>query len=165
MFRPGERLLEVRAALARRRLGAIVLSTAALAGAGCGSSGSSSSSTTASGFGLTLDLKAGGNAYNVAKCGVAHHYTTYRATHRIEYAAQLTPGPGSPWAEKLKIEGCRGNTFATVATAHAPGDKHGYVSSFLPRVDPGYYFARVYYYTGRKTAAQSDKEYFRVGGP
>lgn len=153
----------MRAALGRRGAGAVVLVTAALAWGGCGSGGVSSTTSGGSGAGLTLDLKAGGNAFGVTKCGASRHYTTYGATHRIEYAAQLTPAPPGAWGEKLKVKRCAGNTFSTVATAHEAGDGKGYVSSFLPHLDPGYYFARVYYYAGGKAAAQSDKEYFRVG--
>jgi hypothetical protein len=104
-------------------------------------------------------MKAGGNAYDLVRCGVSHHYTTYKPGDRIEYGGQVTPFPSGRWEVKLKVKRCRGQAFETVRQMHARGQANGYASGVLPNLAPGYYFGRLYYYQGRK-ATESDKEYF-----
>src|SRR3954452_12814293 len=130
-----------------------------LGAGGCGSSGDTATSSSATT--VVLDMKAGGNAYDVKRCGVTHHYTTYKATDRhIEYGGQVTPPPSGRWEVKLKIERCHGRAFQTVHQVHARGQTQGYASDVIPNLPAGYYFGRLYYYQGNKAAAQSDKEYF-----
>lgn len=104
-------------------------------------------------------MKAGGNAYNLQRCGVSHHYTTYKVGQRIEYGGQLTPPPPGRWEVKLKIKRCAGQAFRTVQQTHAAGQAHGYASGVVRGLSRGYYYGRLYYYRG-KAASESDKEYF-----
>lgn len=128
----------------------------AVCGAGCGSSGGAQGSSLPS---IVLDMKAGGNAYNLERCGVSHHYTTYVVGQRIEWGGQLTPSPSGSWSVKLKVERCEGGAFQTVTQTHAPGQPHGYASGVVRGLSAGYYFGRLYYYRG-KESSESDKEYF-----
>lgn len=127
-------------------------------GGACGSSGGGESSSSA-GPSVALDMKAGGNAYNVERCGVSHHYTTYKVGQRIEWGGQVAPPPSGRWTVKLKIKRCGGQSFVTAQQSHAAGQGHGYASGVVHGLSAGYYYGRLYYYRGN-AASESDKEYF-----
>jgi hypothetical protein len=146
-----------------RRAGATAVAAGATAaaiaiGGGCGSSGAGSGQG-GSLPSVALDMKAGGNAYNVERCGVSHHYTTYRVGQRIEWGGQLTPAPSGHWDVKFKVKRCERGAFQTVQQTHAPGQPHGYASGVVRGLSAGYYFGRLYYYRG-KSSSESDKEHF-----
>ena len=125
--------------------------------AGCGSSAGPAPAGSATN--VALDMKAGGNAYDVQRCGVSHHYTTYRVGQRIEYGGTVTPAPTGRWEVKLKVERCTGQGFRTVQQAHTAGQAHGYASGVVRGLPSGHYFGRLYYY-GAAKSSESDKEYF-----
>jgi hypothetical protein len=111
---------------------------------------------------IGLNMKGGVAETLGSACGVAHHFTVYRAGDVIHFGGTVNAPPRSTWRVKVKLKGCVNGAFQDAGAP--PIHQHAnntYKGSFRAPV-PGRYFARASLNVRGRRVARSSKQFFEV---